>query len=135
MTDDYAGQPAGDVYDWYRRGLDLLEAGDAAASAQVLGYAHAAEPESKSIREALARAQFNSRRYADSAQIFKGLVEESPSDDYAHFGLGLALSRMGDHAAAAPHLAMAAAMRPTSEHYTKALRHVRATLRSREESR
>ncbi len=134
MTErDHAGRPAGDVYDWYRRGLDLLGAGDAAAAAQVLSYAHDAEPGSKSVREALARAQFNSRQYAESAQTFEGLVDESPSDDYAHFGLGLALSRLGDHAAASRHLAMAAAMRPNSEDYTKALRQVRATLRARED--
>jgi Flp pilus assembly protein TadD len=133
VTGERAGRPAGEVYDWYRRGLDLLTAGDSAAAAQVLAFAHDAEPTSKAIREALARAQFNSRQYADSAQMFESLVEENPSDDYAHFGLGLALSRLGDHKAAAPHLAMAAAMRPTSEHYTNALRHVRATLRARED--
>jgi Flp pilus assembly protein TadD len=133
VTENAAGGPRGDVYDWYRRGVQLLEAGDSAAAAQVLGHAHTAEPASKSIREALARALFNSRQYADSAAAFEGLVEDNPSDDYAHFGLGLALSRMGRHDAAAPHLAMAAAMRPTSDHYTGALRQVRATLKARED--
>ncbi|HEY8457301.1 MAG TPA: tetratricopeptide repeat protein [Actinopolymorphaceae bacterium] len=122
--------PAGDVYDWYRRGLALLSSGDSAAAAQVLSHAQAVEPRSKSIREALARAQFNMRRYAESAETFEGLVAENPSDDYAHFGLGLALSRLGDHKAAAPHLAMAVAMRPTVEHYNRALRQVRAKLRA-----
>jgi TolA-binding protein len=131
-VDGSAGRPAGGVYDWYRRGLDLLKSGDVAAAAQVLSYAHEAEPTSKSIREALARAQFNSRRYSDSAETFAGLVEQDPSDDYAQFGLGLALSRLGDHHAAAPHLAMAAAMQPGTRHYDQALRHVRATLRARE---
>ena len=59
------------------------------------------------------------------------IVEASPSDDYAHFGLGLALARSGDHAAAAEYLALAAAMRPDAAHYTEALRSVRATLRAR----
>jgi hypothetical protein len=58
-------------------------------------------------------------------------VEASPSDDYAHFGLGLALARGGNPAAAAEHLALAAAMRPELPHYTDALRGVRATLRAR----
>ena len=40
------------------------------------------------------------------------IVEASPSDDYANFGLGLALARSGNHAAAAEYLALAAAMRP-----------------------
>jgi hypothetical protein len=60
------------------------------------------------------------------------IVEASPSDDYANFGLGLALARTGDHAAAAEYLALAAAMRPDTAHYTEALRSVRATLRARE---
>ena len=59
------------------------------------------------------------------------IVEASPSDDYAHFGLGLALARTGNHAAAAEYLALAAAMRPDATHYTEALRSVRATLRAR----
>ncbi|MET9021403.1 tetratricopeptide repeat protein [Actinopolymorpha sp. NPDC004070] len=127
------GTPGGDVYDWYRRGLALLEGGNSAAAAQLLERAREAEPGSKSIREALARAFFNSRHYADSAEAFEGLVDDNPSDDYAHFGLGLALSRLGRHDAAAPHLAMAAAMRPTVGHYNNALRQVRATLRARED--
>jgi tetratricopeptide (TPR) repeat protein len=128
-VENHDGRPAGDVYDWYRRGLDLLVSGNVAAAAQLLSYAHRAEPTSKSIREALARAQFNSRRYSDSAEMFAGLVEQDPSDDYAQFGLGLALSRLGDHHAAAPHLAMAAAMQPGAAHYADALRRVRARLR------
>ena len=62
---------------------------------------------------------------------FRQIVEAGPSDDYAHFGLGLALARSGDPAAAAEHLALAAAMRPELRHYTEALRGVRATLRAR----
>jgi hypothetical protein len=42
---------------------------------------------------------------------------------------------MGDHGAAAEYLALAAAMRPDSAHYTEALRSVRATLRAREQAR
>jgi hypothetical protein len=42
---------------------------------------------------------------------------------------------MGDHAAAAEYLALAAAMRPDAAHYTDALRSVRATLRAGEQAR
>jgi Flp pilus assembly protein TadD len=94
-----------------------------------------AEPASRSVREALARAQFDAGRYADAAENFRVIVEASPSDDYAHFGLGLALARTGDHAAAAEHLALAAAMRPDAAHYAEALRSVRATLRARADAR
>jgi tetratricopeptide (TPR) repeat protein len=123
--------PGGDSYTWYRRGLDLLGRGSPAAAAQLLERAAEAEPGARSVREALARAQFDTGRYADAADSFRQIVEASPSDDYAHFGLGLSLARGGDPAAAAEHLALAAAMRPDLRHYTEALRGVRATLRAR----
>ena len=122
--------PPEDTYTLYRRGLDLLGRGSAAAAAQLLERAAAAEPESRSILEALGRAQFDTRHYEAAAGSFRRIVEASPSDDYAQFGLGLALSRAGDHGAAAEHLALAAAMRPDLQHYTEALRSVRATLRA-----
>ncbi len=131
-TDDngHAG-PLDDTYSLYRRGLDLLGRGSAAAAAQLLERASAAEPDSRSILEALARAQFDTRHYEAAASSFRRIVDASPSDDYAQFGLGLALSRIGDHGGAAEHLALAAAMRPDLQHYTKALRSVRATLKAR----
>jgi Flp pilus assembly protein TadD len=119
------------VHTWYRRGMDLLGRGSPAAAAQVLQRASMAEPGSLSVREALARAQFDAGRYAEAADNFRVIVEASPSDDYANFGLGLALARTGDPAAAAEYLALAAAMRPDAVHYTEALRSVRATLRAR----
>ena len=81
--------------------------------------------------KALARAQFDAGRYAEAADNFRVIVEASPSDDYANFGLGLALARTGNPAAAAEYLALAAAMRPDAAHYAEALRSVRATLRAR----
>jgi len=131
-----AGQnpPEGDAYAWYQRGMELLGKGSPAAAAQVLQRASAAEPDSRSVREALARAQFDAGWYAAAADNFRVIVEASPSDDYAHFGLGLALARAGNPAAAAKYLALAAAMRPDDSHYTDALRQVRATLRARAEA-
>ncbi len=126
-----AAAPHGDVYTWYQRGLELLGRGSPAAAAQLLERAAEAEPGSRSVLEALGRAQFDTRRYADAAATFRQIVEASPSDDYAQFGLGLALARSGDPRAAAEHLALAAAMRPELRHYTEALRGVRATLKAR----
>lgn len=126
-------QPAqtADTHQLYQRGLDLLGRGSPAAAAQLLQRAAAAEPRSRSILEALARAQFDAGQYAAAAGNFRLIVEASPSDDYAQFGLGLSLSRTGDQSGAAEHLALAAAMRPNLRHYTDALRNVRATLRAR----
>jgi tetratricopeptide (TPR) repeat protein len=130
-TSDRAGDSDGDAYHLYRPGLSLLESGSAAAAVQVLERAAAAEPHSRSVLEALARAQFDAGWYADAAGNFRRIVEASPTDDYAQFGLGLALARTGDHGGAAEHLALAAAMRPNLRHYTDALRSVRATLSAR----
>jgi tetratricopeptide (TPR) repeat protein len=127
----WAAPDGSDAYALYQRGLDLLGRGSAAAAAQLLERAAAAEPGSRSVLEALARAQFDARRYTAAAGTFRQIVEAIPSDDYAQFGLGLALARAGDPRAAAEHLALAAAMRPDLRHYTAALRDVRATLRSR----
>jgi len=110
--------------------MDLLGRGSPAAAAQLLERAAAAEPNSRSILEALGRAQFDTRHYVEAAGSFRRIVDASPSDDYAQFGLGLALARTGDNFAAAEHLALAAAMRPDLRHYTEALRSVRATLRA-----
>ena len=123
--------PGGDSYTWYRRGLDLLGRGSPAAAAQLLERAAEAEPGARSVLEALGRAQFDTGRYAHAADSFRQIVAASPSDDFAQFGLGLALARAGDPRSAAEHLALAAAMRPDLRHYTDALRDVRATLRFR----
>jgi tetratricopeptide (TPR) repeat protein len=130
--DGQAADPVGhDTYDLYQRGLELLGRGSAAAAAQLLERAAAAEPQSRSVLEALARAQFDAGRYDAAAGNFRRIVEASPNDDYAQFGLGLALARTGDPGAAAEHLALAAAMQPDLRHYAEALRSVRATLRAR----
>jgi Flp pilus assembly protein TadD len=121
------------VHDWYTTGLALLGKGSPAAAAQVLQRAANAEPDSRSVREALARAQFDTGQYTAAADNFRVIVEASPTDDYAHFGLGLSLARAGDHEAAAEYLALAAAMRPDRKHYTDALRQVRATLKFRKQ--
>ncbi|MGW4423665.1 tetratricopeptide repeat protein [Streptosporangium sp. NPDC004631] len=125
------GAPVGDVYEWFQRGMKLLGEGSPAAAAALLERAAGAEPESRSIREALARAQFNSRQYADAADSFRWIIDANPTEDYAYFGLGLALWRSGDMEGAQEPLAIAAAMRPDQRHYVSALKSVRATLRAR----
>jgi tetratricopeptide (TPR) repeat protein len=127
---DPAG-PDGGVYEWYTRGLRLLKSGSAAAAVQLLTRAADAEPSSRSIREALARAQYGAKRFREAADNFGRIVEADPAEDYALFGLGLSLSRLGDFEGAVEPLALAAAMRPENKDYAKALRHARATLASR----
>ena len=124
--------PHGSVYEWFRRGSKLLEQGHAAAAEQLLARAAAAEPGSRSIRETLARAQFDAGSYAAALENFRAVALADPSDDYAQFGWGLAAARMGDFETSAEHLALAVAMRPEAAHYRAALRQTRATLRARE---
>jgi Flp pilus assembly protein TadD len=118
--------PEGGVYEWYQRGVELLRNGDPAAAATLLARASAAEPASRSILEALARAQYDAGRYQEAVISFTALTTVGPTDDYAHFGLGLAASRAGELRLAAEHLALAVAMRPDLGHYARALRGVRA---------
>ena len=126
--------PAGDAYDWFRRGTALLEGGHPAAAAELLAWAAQEEPTARSIREALARALFDARRFEDAAREFGVVVELAPDDDYAQFGLGLALWRLREFPRAADHLAMAVVMRPDRAEYAAALRQVRATLAARLEA-
>ena len=126
VSGEAPAQPVGEVYDWYVRGLELLKARNPAAAAALLEHAVRAEPESRNLREALARAQFDSGRFASARDNFAAIVATSPTEDYAHFGLGLASARLGDYDEAAEHLALAVAMRPDNKHYLTALRHARA---------
>jgi tetratricopeptide (TPR) repeat protein len=123
--------PQGEVYDWYIRGLNLLESGSHAAAVQVLGHAATAEPRSRSVLEALARAQFDSGMFEEATQSFARIIELNPDDDYAQFGMGLSAAKTGDLRTAVEHLALAAAMRPDVTHYNTALRGARAALSAR----
>ena len=129
--DSSDGLPGGTPYEWMQRGTDLLRRGDAAEAVTLLSHAHAAEPGSAAVLEALARAQYDSGDFASAADSFGRLVQRRPDADYAHFGLGLSLSRLGRFALAAEHLAMAHAMSPHSAEYADRLRQVRATLAAR----
>ena len=120
------GQPDGGVYEWYQRGMQLLGDGHPDAAATLLERANAAEPGSRSVLEALARAQYDAGRYRAAMDSFTRLITVNPTDDYAQFGLGLAASKAGELELAAEHLALAVAMRPDLTHYARALRGVRA---------
>ncbi|GAA4991122.1 tetratricopeptide repeat protein [Kineococcus glutinatus] len=129
-----AGTPAGSPYEWVQRGTELLRRGDAAEAVTLLAHAHAAEPASTAVLETLARAQYDSGDFSGAVESFGRLVRRRPDADYAHFGLGLSLSRLGRFGLAAEHLAMAHAMAPHSAEYADRLRQVRATLAARRAS-
>lgn len=105
------------VYDLFRRGSQLLEAGDFSAAAIPLERARRLEPDKSSIREALGRAYFRAGRYAQAREEFEAVVERYPVNDFAHFCLGRALEKTGRRAEARRHLALAANLRPDRADY------------------
>jgi len=119
------------TYERYRRASGLLAGGSPDAAAILLAGLREEDPTSASVLEAYARALFDSHRYGAAAEAFGELVERSPAEDYAHFGLGLSLWRLQQFTSARDHLAMAAVMRPGRKDYADALAQVKATIRAR----
>jgi tetratricopeptide (TPR) repeat protein len=105
------------VYSLYQRGMALLESGDFDQATVPLSKAARLAPEKSSIREALGRAYFRSRRFPEAAEEFEAVVERYPVNDFAHFCLGRALSLSGRPDQARRHLAIAANLRPERRDY------------------
>jgi Flp pilus assembly protein TadD len=109
---------AGDsLYDLYQRGMSLLEHGDFAQATVPLSKAARIAPDKSSIREALGRAYFRNRQFAEAATEFEAVVESHPVNDFAHFCLGRALSLSGQRDRARHHLALASNLRPERRDY------------------
>ena len=106
-----------DVYDLYRRGTELLEAGHHHQAAVPLGRARDLAPDKTSVREALGRALFHTQRYEQAATEFEAVIDRAPTNDYALFCLGRCLQLMGRHAEARKPLALAACLQPGRSDY------------------
>jgi Flp pilus assembly protein TadD len=107
------------AYDLFMSGTRLLDHGDFHAAVVPLARARDLEPEKTSIREALGRALFFTRRYREAAAEFEAVVERAPTNDYALFCLGRSLQLMGRHAEARRPLALAANLRPERADYRR----------------
>lgn len=105
------------TYTLYRRGMELLADNSYSEAVDALAEAARREPSKASLREALGRAYFHSNRYAEAATEFEAVVENHPTDDYAHHCLGRALTKTGERARAQRHLAIAASLRPDRRDY------------------
>jgi tetratricopeptide (TPR) repeat protein len=77
-----------DVYELFRRGMDLLDGGHHHQALIPLRRARELSPEHTSIREALGRALFHTQRYGEAAEEFEAIVDRAPTNDYALFCLG-----------------------------------------------
>jgi Flp pilus assembly protein TadD len=105
------------TYTLYRRGMELLEDGSFEAATGPLAEAARRAPEKSSVREALGRAYFRNRQFAEAAAEFEAVVETHPVNDYAHFCLGRALSLTGQTRRARHHLALASNLQPERRDY------------------
>ncbi len=108
-----------ETYEFYRRGMDLLESGDPAQAAVLLERAKRLEPNKASIREALGRAYCNHGRYRLAGGHFAKALALDPTNDYAHFGLAFCLARIGEFGRASGHIKMALVMSPENEAYRR----------------
>ena len=105
------------AYELFRKGSELLEAGDFMAASIPLERARALEPDKSSIREALGRAYFRSRHFDRAREEFEAVVDRAPTNDYALFCLGRALMCLGRDGEACRPLALAACLRPDRRDY------------------
>ena len=133
VTDSVPG-PAEGPYEWFVQASARLADGRATEAAELFSRVVDADPSSRSAWEGLARARFDSADHDLAAVAFGHLAELAPDDDYAHFGLGLSLWRLGRFAEARDHLGMALAMRPERADYASALGQVKATLAARRQA-
>jgi Flp pilus assembly protein TadD len=106
-----------DVYELYRRGTELLEAGHNHQATIPLSRARDLAPDKTSIREALGRALFGAQRYEQAACEFEAVIDRAPTNDFALFCLGRSLQMLGRHAEARKPLAQAAGMQPGRRDY------------------
>src|SRR4051812_28127525 len=105
------------TYRLYREGIELLEDGSFGEATVPLAEVARRAPEKTSVREALGRAYFRNRQFAEAAAEFEAVVQSSPVNDFAHFCLGRALSLTGDRDRARHHLALASNLRPERRDY------------------
>ena len=110
-----------DTYELFQRGSELLAAGHAHQAVIALERARDAAPGHGSVREALGRAYYGAGRTSAAEAEFSEALEIDPSNDYAHFGLGLCLARGGKRDRAVGHLRLAVVMRPEVDTYRQAL--------------
>ena len=65
---------AENAYELFKKGSELLEQGDFMAASVPLERARSLEPDKGSIREALGRAYFRSRRFVKASEEFAAVA-------------------------------------------------------------
>src|SRR6476659_3066702 len=105
-----------ETYDLFQQGQAHLRKGRAAQATVALEKAKRREPRKASIREALGIAYLRIQRYEEAEEEFRVMLELSPADHYAHYGLGRALETLRRDAEANGHFKLASSLRPQNEH-------------------
>lgn len=77
------------TYALMKRGKELLESGNPVQATAVLQRALVEEPRKGSILEMLGRAEYSCGRYQAASGRFEDALEVDPTNDYAHYCLGL----------------------------------------------
>jgi Flp pilus assembly protein TadD len=106
-----------DAYELFQQGRRHLRNGMPAQATVALEKAKREEPDKASIREALGIAYLRLRRYDEAAAEFRKILELSPADDFAHYGLGRCLEAQGRRVEANGHYKLARSLRPDREAY------------------
>ena len=116
-----------DLLEEYRRASFAFESGDPLGASKMLEPIVEAEPHNAAVRQLLARAYFNSAQLAGAEAQLRALIDQNPSDHYAHHVLGRTLERAGRFREALPHLRLASAMKDHRD-YADALHRVETWL-------
>jgi Flp pilus assembly protein TadD len=106
-----------DLFELFKRGTELLEAGHHHQATIPLTRARELAPDKASIREALGRALFGARRYREAGAEFEAVIDRATTNDFALFCLGRSLQMMGRHAEARKPLTLAANLQPSRRDY------------------
>ncbi|HEY4977518.1 MAG TPA: tetratricopeptide repeat protein [Gaiellaceae bacterium] len=100
------------TYELFQKGKRHLADGMPAQAVVSLEKAKRHEPRKASIREALGIAYLRLGRFEEAESEFRAMVEITPTDAYAYYGLGRSLASLGRSAEARGQLKLARMLSP-----------------------
>lgn len=110
------------AYELLQKGRELLEEDKPAQAALVLERALERVPSKGSILEVLGRAYYLSGRYGEAMDKFEEAVEVDPTNDYAHYCLGLCYLKLQRKPEAGAQFKIAWFLKPGEMYREKAAR-------------
>lgn len=110
------------AYGLLLKGKGLLESGFPEQASIVLEKARQKEPRKGSVLEVLGRAYYTRGRYQQASGCFEDALDVDPTNDYAHFCLGLCYLKLKRKKEAGKHFKIAWFLRPLEMYREKATR-------------